>query len=236
VEWGYPVLLATLAQAAVASVVLVLLPLLALRRAPGQPRTASTLRARVVFYFAALGLAFLFIEITFIQRLQLLLGHPVYAVSAVLCAFLIFAGLGSGAAHVLALRVGGERRATTVAIVGIAGLAVVELALLDKVFAAFVMLPLTAKMAVSVLAIAPLAFCMGMPFPLALTRLQADEPRLVPWAWGINGCASVISAILATLLALQLGFSMVLLAAVALYALAALAFPVVACHPRRCLL
>ena len=230
VEWGYPVLLATLAQAAVASVVLVLLPLLALRRAPGQPRAAGTLRARVVFYFAALGLAFLFIEITFIQRLQLLLGHPVYAVSAVLCAFLIFAGLGSGAARALALRVGGERRATTVAIVGIAVLAVVELALLGKVFAAFVMLPLTAKMAVSVLAIAPLAFCMGMPFPLALTRLQADEPRLVPWAWGINGCASVISAILATLLALHLGFSMVLLAAVALYALAALAFPAVARH------
>ena len=225
VEWGYPVLLATLAQAIVASGVLILLPLLALRRAPGQPRAADGLRTRVVLYFAALGLAFLFVEITFIQRFQLFLGHPVYAVSAVLCAFLVFAGLGSGAARALSVRLGGERRAAAVAIVGIAGLAVVELAVLGRVFAALVTLPLIAKLAVSVLAIAPLAFCMGMPFPLGLARLQADEPRLMPWAWGINGCASVISAILATLLALHLGFSRVLLLAVALYTLAALVFP-----------
>jgi hypothetical protein len=229
VEWGYPVLLATLAQAIIAGVVLILLPLSALRRPPGQPRAG--LRTRVVLYFAALGLAFLFVEITFIQRFQLFLGHPVYAVSAVLCAFLVFAGLGSGAARVFADRLRSERRAAAVAIVGIAALALVELAMLGRMFTMLVTLPLTAKLAVSVMAIAPLAFCMGMPFPLGLARLQTDDPRLMPWAWGINGCASVISAVLASLLALQLGFSRVLLAAVALYALAALAFPATA-HSR----
>jgi spermidine synthase len=228
VEWGYPVLLVTLAQAIIASVVLILLPLLMLRRDPGRPRAAGGLRARVVLYFAALGLGFLFVEITFIQRFQLFLGHPVYAVSVVLCAFLVFAGLGAGATRALADRLGGERRATTVAIVGIAALALLELVVLDRAFATLVTLPLTAKLAVSVLVIAPLAFCMGMPFPLGLARLQADEPRFIPWAWGINGCASVISAVLASLLALQLGFSRVLLAAVVLYGLAALAFPATA--------
>ena len=55
---------------------------------------------------------------------------------------------------------------------------------------------------------------MGLPFPLALREL--DEP-LVPWAWGINGCASVVSAALATLLAVDFGFSAVLWIALALY-------------------
>ena len=69
--------------------------------------------------------------------------------------------------------------------------------------------------------IAPLAFFMGLPFPLALVRVAAAQPGLVPWAWGINGCASVLSAILAILLAMSLGFSAVLLIAIGLYLVAA---------------
>jgi transcriptional regulator GlxA family with amidase domain len=62
---------------------------------------------------------------------------------------------------------------------------------------------------------------MGMPFPLALSRLAQREPDLVPWVWGINGCASVASAILATLLAMSIGYSAVLVIAIGLYVLAA---------------
>jgi len=51
-------------------------------------------------------------------------------------------------------------------------------------------LPGALKIAVSLVLIAPLAFFMGMPFPLALVRVAAARPALVPWAWGINGCAS----------------------------------------------
>lgn len=225
VEWGYPVLLATLGQALVASILLILLPLLALRRAPPGSQYRSQARVRVVLYFAALGLAFMFIEVTFIQRFQLFLGHPVYAVSAVLCAFLVFAGLGSGATRAFALRVGGDRRAARIAVAGIAVLATAHLLLLGDLFRHLTALPLLVKVPISILAIAPLAFCMGMPFPLGLVRIQADAPPLLPWAWGINGCASVVSAILASLLALHLGFTMVLLSAVALYVLAALVYP-----------
>ena len=76
------------------------------------------------------------------------------------------------------------------------------------------------KVVISLLVIAPLAFCMGMPFPLGLTRVAQRLPHLLPWAWGINGCASVISAVLATLLALHLGFTAVVALAVLLYAAA----------------
>ena len=80
------------------------------------------------------------------------------------------------------------------------------------------------KILISLALIAPLAFWMGMPFPLALARVAAHTPGLVPWAWGINGCASVLSAILATLLAMSFGFRVIVLAALAFYALAAATF------------
>ena len=77
------------------------------------------------------------------------------------------------------------------------------------------------KIAAAVALIAPLATLMGMPFPRALARLNSTDPTLLPWAWGINGCASVIGAVLATLLAIHLGHTVVILTGVVLYAAAA---------------
>jgi hypothetical protein len=65
--------------------------------------------------------------------------------------------------------------------------------------------------------IAPLGFMMGLPFPLGLMRLARRNADLIPWAWGINGCASVMSAILATLIAIHAGFTWVTLLAALLY-------------------
>ena len=93
-DWGYWVLVATVAQATLASVVLILLPLLALR---GSTQAPAGLRWRTLVYFGAIGLAFMFLEIAFIQRFTLFLAHPLYAVAVVLAGFLVFAGLGSAA-------------------------------------------------------------------------------------------------------------------------------------------
>ena len=70
-----------------------------------------------------------------------------------------------------------------------------------------------------------LALLMGAPFPLGLDVVSKRLPAWIPWAWAINGCASVVSAILATLLAIHLGFVFVVMAAVLLYVLAALVLP-----------
>jgi hypothetical protein len=70
-----------------------------------------------------------------------------------------------------------------------------------------------------------MAFCMGMPFPLGLAHVGTLRPDYIPWAWGINGCASVLSAVLATLLAIQFGFGAVIILAILLYLLAAAMFP-----------
>ncbi len=215
-EWGYPVLVATLIQAAVIGVALILLPLvLAGKRLPRRGR------GTVLGYFALLGLAFMFVEIAFIQRFMLFLGHPLYAVAAVLAGFLIFAGLGSRLAGRLAWD---ARRIVTAAALTIAGVALAYLMLLPQVFHALAGLPDAGRVAVSLLLIAPLALAMGMPFPLGLKRLADEAPAFIPWAWGINACASVVAAVLATLLAMHLGFTAVVVLAGLGYLLAAALF------------
>ncbi|MFQ5953962.1 MAG: hypothetical protein ACE5JZ_02745 [Kiloniellales bacterium] len=224
IEWGYPILFATLVQAVGLSVVLILLPLWLGRRWLGLAPAPA--RWRIGAYFLALGLAFLFVEIAFIQRFILFLSHPLYAVAVVLAGFLVFAGLGSAAAPRLAARSQFLSRMSgiEIAVLGIALFALAYLALLPPLFDRLLALPDPSKVAISLALIAPLGFCMGMPFPLGLTRVSARLPQFVPWAWGVNGCASVTSAVLAPILAIHFGFTAVVAIAVLLYMTAALVF------------
>jgi spermidine synthase len=222
---GYLVLLATLIQASAASLILILLPLWVyhLQRRQTPQRIG---RARVLVYFAALGLAFLFIEIAFIQKLILFLHQPLYAVAVALSAFLLFAGLGSAWSQRFTGPRDKDRRPGILRpVAAVVTLCVLYLATLDDVFAQLMHLPDLGRILISILLIAPLAFCMGMPFPLGLAQLGQHAPQLMPWAWGINGCASVISTVLATLLAMHVGFTAVVASAGLLYLLAAASFP-----------
>ena len=218
-DMGYLILAATLVQAAALSAVLILAPL-ALRRGLGE----AAPRARVVGYFLALGFGFLFLEIAFIQRFILFLGHPLYAVAVVLAGFLVFAGIGSAIAPRLDRRIGGRVRPIAMAAAAVAALATAYLVALPPLFEALIGLAVPGRIMITLTLIAPLAVSMGMPFPLGIVRVARDSGDLVPWAWGINGCASVVAAILATLLAIHLGFTAVVLIAVALYLAAPLAF------------
>jgi hypothetical protein len=106
-------------------------------------------------------------------------------------------------------------------VAGISAITLLYLVLLPVLFERLIGLADSAKMLLSILLISPLAFCMGMPFPIGLTRVADRAPNFIPWAWGINGFASVISASLATLLAIEFGFTMVVLLALGVYAIAA---------------
>ncbi len=217
IEWGYLILVATLLQAAVAGAALILLPLLWVKR--NWPAGTSS---RMGSYFLLLGFAFLFIEMAFIQKFILFLSHPLYSVAVVLCGFLIFAGLGSALSTGVSAWLRARGRSPVMMIVaGIVVLAMIYLALLPPLFQWFIGFPDFLKIAISIALIAPLAVFMGMPFPLGLRHIAATAPDFVPWAWGINGFASVMGAVLAMLFAIEYGFTFVILLALLLYALAA---------------
>ncbi len=218
-DTGYLILVATLALAVPLSIMLILAPLAALGRPPGAPR-----RLRTGLYFFCLGLAFLFVEIACMQRYGLFIGHPLIATVAVLAGFLVFAGAGS----LFAARLRRRPRAVHGAVAGIVLLLALQTGALPP--PPGVVETTAGRIAATLALLAPLAFLMGMPFPLGLARLAAEAPAYIPWAWGINGCASVLSALLAVLLSVHLGYGAVLLLAAALYAAAVLVWPTTRPH------
>lgn len=223
VEWGYIVVIATLVQALLLSVLLIVAPLRFIKKI-STTRIKTLEKAKVLIYFSAIGLAFLFLEIVFIQKFLLYLHHPLYSVVTVLTSFLIFSGIGSAFSAVLLQKLD-RQRIVIMAVVGIVLVSLLYTFLLPQIFQLTIGLNLYFKMGLVIVLIAPLALCMGMPFPVAMSELNVSNPSLVPWAWGINGCASVISAVLATLVAVEFGFNLVVVGAIVFYILAAIAFP-----------
>lgn len=209
-DWSYPLLVATLLQALAASVLLIVAPLAFSRCRKTLPGMAASL------YFLAIGFGFMFMEIAFIQKFVLFLSHPLYAIAVVLCAFLVFAALGGWLAGRFEFA-----HKVTLAVLAMAALALLYLAWLPGLFHALIHLPDAAKIFLSVLLIAPLATCMGVPFPTGMARLAETREASIPWAWALNGFASVVGAVLATLLAIHLGFAAVILLAVLTYVVAA---------------
>ncbi len=206
---GYLVLMALLALTLFASAVLVIIPLLFVRSG-GERRHGR----RLFLYFLLLGLGYLFVEIPLIQRFILFLGHPVYAFATVLFSLLVFSGAGSLLSPRLPLR------KTMLALIG---LLVCYPILLPHLFQWLLGLPFACRLVAAVMMLAPLGFVMGVPFPSGIRLTGRLAPGLVPWAWGVNGCASVLSSILAVMLAISQGFSWVLFAGGAAYALALMA-------------
>jgi hypothetical protein len=156
----------------------------------------------------------MFLEIAFIQKLMLFLHYPVYAVAVVLTAFLFFSGVGSFVADKLQAR---SRLAQPIGIAALLSVVAVLVGVAGGLFSAGSGWPDAARVVSAVALLAPLAFLMGLPFPLGLQRVSDSARGLVPWAWAINGCFSVTGATVATLIAVHLGFRVLVLLAALCY-------------------
>jgi hypothetical protein len=212
-EWGYIALLATLAQSVVLAAALMIAPA-AIRARRGSARG----RLRLLGYFSAIGLGYMAAEIAAIQQLQLLLGHPVYAVAAVLAALLVFSGAGSVWSDRWGKPAG--RRAVWVLAVVLVLYAVTLLGLVHAVQPA----QLAVRVVVALVVLAPVAFLMGLPFPHGLRYLAGADPEGVAWAWAANGFMSVVAVPAAALVALEAGSGTLFLLAAAAYSGAALLY------------
>jgi len=221
-EMSYLTLVATLVIAILVSISLAAIPLI---KFSNLHRKNSTWQNRKLFiYFFSLGLAFLFIEIALMQKFILFLHHPIYTIPVVLSAFLIFAGIGSILSQFLLKKIA-YKRLLNLSISTIIIISLLYTGILPPLFDTFISLLMPIKILLVLIIIAPLAIAMGMPFPLALDYLGKNAPEFISWAWGINGYASVISTVLATLLAIHMGFNCVILLACFLYFASYLSFP-----------
>ncbi len=168
-----------------------------------------------LLFFAALGSGFILVEVVLVQKCVLFLGHPAYALTVVLFAILLFSGLGS---H-LSGRFPDDAlpRALRRAILLVVALIAAAVVLLSPRFYGLVHRAAPWRVVITVGALAPLGLALGMPMPTALRILDRQAAELVPWAWGVNGAASVLGSVGAIALAMVWGFDQALLVGAGIY-------------------
>ncbi|WP_462320715.1 spermidine synthase family protein [Halochromatium sp.] len=205
-DWTLVMSAVTLVAATLAAALLILAPL---GRMP--PASAAFTRAEVIGYFGLLGFGFMLIELAMLQRMTAFVELPVLAAAVIFTLFMIGAGIGSAmpprqrGADALrpifrALAIGG-------------GLAILALWWPGQPLLA---LPLSARIMLLAALLLPMTWAMGRPFPWALQHL-VGTPSWQPWSWAINGFASVLAASTATLLSVQAGQPVTLLAGIGCY-------------------
>ncbi|MBI5489683.1 MAG: hypothetical protein HY905_20285 [Deltaproteobacteria bacterium] len=199
------------------AVVLIVVPLLAFRARKLRSRGALPALA----YFFLIGVCFMLLEVGLLQKSVLIVEHPAYSVSVVLASLLLSSALGSWLSSRLRL----SPRAIVglaAAVIGVVGGAYVLF--LTPLFNALLAWPFALRMAAVVVIVAPLGTAMGMFFPTGLRRLGEGGGPLAPWAYGVNGFASVLGTVLSMPLAVLFGFTTLFALAVGAYLLAAVAF------------
>ena len=218
-EWGYILLWATLAIACITATSLVALPVIfgwrtIFSRYPGQFRT--------IVYFACLGLGYIMVEVGLIADFILALSNPIVSASVLITGMLVFSGLGSLVSERFLDR---ARQTMPIIFLAIGALLIGYGLFLDRALDFIGTFNYWLRLVFCFALIFPPAFLMGFPMPTAMTSLaRLGKSHMFLWAWGINGCFSVIGAALVPILATSFGLSTVLIVSGSAYLLAMVAF------------
>ena len=206
-EWGYLILLIILVPVVAISFIFILLPVL------NRHKKAKGIRKVIFFYFSLIAVGYFFIEMPLIQKMALFLGHPSYSIAVIIAGLLVFTGIGS----LFSDRLFSTDNRIFFSTVFICLITLFYLWSIDHLFSFFVIFPVGGKIVIVCLMMAPLGFFMGVPFPQGLTAIKKIEKEATSWAWGVNGFFSVISILLATVLAVTMGFTAVFVIACLCY-------------------
>lgn len=218
-EWGYLLIWATLGIACVTAAVLLVIPLIfgwrsIFSKTPG--------KALTVLYFACLGAGYIMVEVGLIAHFVMALGNPTVSASILITGMLVFSGLGALVSErVLPIL----RMFMPVLFVAIGAMLIGYALFLNVALDAVGTLPYSARLLLCFVFIAPPAFLMGFPMSLAMTTLgRLGKEHMFIWAWGVNGCFSVIGAAAAPVIATNFGLGAVIEIAGVAYLLALPAF------------
>jgi hypothetical protein len=226
-EWGYLLLWATLAIACAAALSLVAIPLIfgwrsIFSRNPGKFRT--------IVYFACLGAGYIMVEVGLISEFMLALSNATISASVLITGMLVFSGLGAFFSERFLDR---ARRIMPGIFVAIGAILIGYGLLLDHALDRIGTFPYLVRLVLCFALIFPPAFLMGFPMPTAMTSLaRLGKDHMFLWAWGINGCFSVVGAAMVPIIATSFGLTTVLMLAGAAYLVALPAFFAVLLPPR----
>jgi hypothetical protein len=171
----------------------------------------------IIPYFAALGMGFILIELSLMQKLILLLGNPTTTLSILLFTLLVSSGTGSLVSSKIMKNV---TRNLVFVIVGIASLGVFYATTLSPIIYSVIAEPFEIKAIIAAGILAPIGFLMGMPMPTGMRLVKVHSPRYVPWMWAINGAFSVFGAVLSATIAILSGSSWAMMLGISIYFIA----------------
>lgn len=209
-EIGYIIVILTFIIILSASIILIVLPLFKLRR--GRIFSLKTL-----LYFGGIGMSFMLIEIVLIHKFIFYFGNHIYSAAIIISSLLIFSGVGSYCSSYLRL----TSKSLLYIILMLVGIILIYIITLDSLIELTLNFTYLQKFFFTLVLIAPIAFFMGIPFPTGMKFVSHSNELAVPWAWGINGCVSVVSTVLAVILSVEFGFTIVMMFAVSGYVIAA---------------
>jgi len=164
-------------------------------------------------YFAAIGLGFMFVEVPWLQRFVLFVGHPSVAATVVIGALLLGAGCGALRSARTGLATW-QRFWLATPLVLAAGNAA-----MPAVFAGALGWSEPARLSLSVVMLLPVGFLLGHFFPLGMLRFTDTSKA---WYWALNGACGVLASVCSLGLAMAFGFAAVAWVGVACYVAAGL--------------
>ena len=174
-------------------------------------------KSSFVGYFCALGLGFIIFELVFIQIFMKVIGFPLYTYTTVLFTFLFGAGVGSLVSEKLQLI---EKEKIWLPFAGIALAALFVVFSQNVLFDSLLEQRTLVRILVSIGMIFPLAFFLGMPFPMGIISIQHKPAGTVAWAWALNGLFTVIGGVFCAIFSVYFGFTATMAVAVVAYLLA----------------
>ncbi len=204
-------------QAICVAFILVWVPVLLLRK---HSRSKYPDFKKILLYFGLIGMSFMFVEITLIQKFILFLGHPLYSTALTIFALLFSSGIGS----LLSKKLLGHHPKKNVIfpLLSAACLILGYTLVLPVLFKSMIGWALLPKLFLSFCLIFPLGFMMGFPFPTGIRFLARTERAIIPWAWATNAFSSVVNSIAALMFAFWVGYNCVLVLAAIGYLIAPL--------------
>jgi len=218
-QWGYLLIWATLGVACLTATVLLAIPLIWGWRAIF---SRSRGKALTVLYFACLGAGYIMVEVGLIAHFVMALGNPTISASVLITGMLVFSGLGALTSERALPHM---RTVMPVLFVAVAAMLILYGLFLGHALDAIGAIPYPLRFVICFILIAPPAFLMGFPMPIAMTTLgRLGKDHLFVWAWGVNGCFSVIGAAAAPVIATNFGLAAVIEIAGLAYLLAIPAF------------
>lgn len=159
----------------------------------------------LLIFFASIGLGFMFIEISQMQRLIIFLGHPIYSLSVVLFTLLLSSGLGSMLTHLIQEK--DFKKWSYLCLITLLLILILFAFFTPITIQSFDQAQILQRIFVSIALLFPLGIFLGMAFPLGLRLASINYSHLTTWLWGINGATSVCASVLAVAIALTFGIT-----------------------------